>query len=264
MSNDGREFPRELTDLERKLIFGILPEHSRGYSEYRAKIDLMKVVGLGKRGAGHLVLSENEVGDDLLDHVAPVFAVGGARQGRAEISIVMHELEQNSISVELMMVSGEYASLKAGELTMWAVSDWLPQGNCPKCGCTVREVVLPLMGERQAVIAMCPGHRSIWVYDSSDGVNRIVPLSGFMNELNAQKALRSGKREHRSPSETFAELSGYPDNEIVLAFTLYNKFRRKLDVADSESPPLRKSSVIRSLYDRMTGGKTKSAPGKSE
>ncbi|MCL4510238.1 MAG: zf-TFIIB domain-containing protein [Bacteroidetes bacterium] len=253
ISNNGKEFPRELTPLEHELVFRQLPENSKTYRQYRERIERMKVVGLGRRGAGHLVLAEHEVSSDTLQLVTPVFAFGGAEQSQSKLTIVIHEVGDDAISIELMALKGNLESLDTGTARLWSVSDWKTGEKCPKCSTQVREIRLPLKDEREATLTVCAKHRGVWIHDSELEMNHIIPLTGFINELNKQEGLRKGKFEYHSPSQVFSELDEFSDTEFTNAFVLYNKFWRKLEVGELELVPAKKPSLASRLVSKFRG-----------
>lgn len=233
-SNNGKEFPRRLTPLEHELIFNQLPDSSDAYRSYRERIDRMQVVGLGKRGAGHLVLGEQKPLADVLEMVTPVFAVGGAESPQASLTIVIHEIEAETISVELMTLKGSFETFSISGAKMWSISDWKAGDPCPKCSARVREVKLPVSKtEQAATLVVCKEHRGIWVSDGSLKINRIIPVTAFLSELEAQRNLREGGRTYHPVRRVFDEIDGYPDSEFVHAFVLYNKFWRKMELSDA-------------------------------
>ena len=253
ISNNGREFPHELDPLERDMIFRQLPEHSKTYRRYREWIRQMKVVGLGKRGTGHLILAEHGVNPDTFQLVTPVFAVGGAEQSYAELTVVIHEVSDDSISVELMTLKGNFELFGVEKARLWSISDWKPGDGCPKCLNQIREIKLPPKGDNKATLAICSNHHGIWIHDSELEMNHIIPLTGFMNELNRQEGLRKGRYEYHSPSRVFSELDKFSDLEFTNAFVLYNKFWRKLEVGEVALEPTPKTSLVSRLVSKFRG-----------
>ncbi|HEY9167213.1 MAG TPA: hypothetical protein VIS48_13745 [Candidatus Kryptonia bacterium] len=259
-SNNGSDFPRELEPLERELVYGQLPIQSPTYNRYRASIDQMKIVGFGRRGAGHFVLAKHRPAEDIMDLVTPVFAIGGARNRDGELTVVIHEMEQESVSFELMAVRGEIESFMNMDFTRWSTSEWQPGSDCPKCSVRVKEVALKVDGS--GVLAMCPSHRAIWVWDGVMQVNHIVPLTAFMNELNLQRALKGGKKIYRPPADVFLDLEDYSDSDFAHAFVLYNKYSHKLEIKDQQLVPQQKwraglfGRIFRGSRQELNAGRT--------
>lgn len=252
ISNNGKEFPRELTPLERALIYNELPENSEAYRRYREMISRMQVVGLGKRGAGHLVLGEHKPQADTLQLVTPVFAVGGAESERTSLTIVIHEIEEDTISVELMTLKGSFENFNIDEAKMWSISAWKAGERCPKCSVGVREVRLPVLNSKgEATLAVCKKHRAIWVSDGNLKMNHIIPVTSFLSELETQRTLREGKGRYRPAAQIFDDIDSYPDSEFVHAFVLYNKFRRKMEVGDIAVEPPARNSFASKLVSRL-------------
>ncbi|MCL5268630.1 MAG: hypothetical protein M1469_11095 [Bacteroidetes bacterium] len=259
ISNNGKEFPRELTPLEQELIFSLLPERSEIYRRYRERIQGMKVVGLGRRGAGHLVLGEHRPQADTLELLTPVFALGGAEHVTTSVTVVIHEIAEETISVELMILKGNFEELDVGNARKWSISDWNPGEVCPKCSVPVREISLPVVkSDCETTLAVCREHRGIWISDGDLKMNHIIPVTSFLSELDRQMALQGVKRGYRSPGQIFNELESYSDTEFVRAFVLYNKFWRKMDIKDIAFEP----AVNRSFASRLVSRLVRKGRGK--
>ncbi len=252
ISNNGKEFPRELTTLEHALIFNQLPENSEVYGRYRERIRRMHVVGLGSRGAGHLVLGEHKPSADILEMVTPVFAVGGAESGGTSLTVVVHEIEEETISVELMTLKGSFETFNIDEAKIWSISGWKGGDPCPKCSVRVREIKFPVLsGDQEATLAVCKEHRGIWVSDGILKMNHIIPITSFLSELETQRTLREGKGKYRPVTQVFDEIEGYPDSDFLHAFVLYNKFWRKMDVRDAAIELPARHSFASRLVSRL-------------
>ena len=68
---------------------------------------------------------------DTLELVTPVFALGGAEDVATSVTIVIHEMAEETVSVELMTLTGNFAELDLGRARTWSISDWNPGECCP-------------------------------------------------------------------------------------------------------------------------------------
>jgi hypothetical protein len=215
-------YPREITLVEKKCLFMILPENKPGYNLYRNKIEKMMVLGEGSSGSGSYILGEIEPEPDLLFPSAPVFALGIFYSGTGEFDLLIHEETENKIEVwfskDLNENFDESYNLKS-------YSSWIPGDRSPFSDSKVREIVIR---PKEFMLAVAPEEKKIWLYESSSGVNHLIPLSNYYNSLmlirnerNAEKAL--------NPNLFFNNLGIYNDQELKKAFEQYNKYmRRKL------------------------------------
>ncbi len=256
ISNNGKEFPRQLNALERDLINRQLPGSSETYRRYRERIAGMDVVGLGKRGPGHLVLGRQNPQPDNLELVTPVFALGGAEDATTSVTIVIHEMAEETVSVELMTLTGNFDELELRRARTWSISDWIPGECCPKCSAPVKEIRLPAASANGlATLAVCRGHRGIWVRDGDLKMNHIIPVTGYLSELDRQRNFRGAKGEYHSAGQVFDDLESYSDAEFVRAFVLYNKFWRKMDIGEIEFEQGASGSFVSRLVSRFVRGR---------
>lgn len=200
----------------------ILPENKPGYNLYRNKIDRMMVLGEGNSGVGSYILGENEPEPDFSFLSSPVFSLGIFHSDKGEFDLLIHEETENKIEVWF----GQDVNENFDEsYNLKSYSSWIPGDRSPFSDSKVREIAIR---PEEFILAVVPEEKKIWLYESSSGVNHLIPLSNYYNSLmlirnerNAEKAL--------NPNLFFNNLGIYNDQELKKAFEQYNKYmRRKL------------------------------------
>ncbi len=104
-------FPRELTELEREILFSVLPENKPGYKIYRDKISRLKVTGTGRFGGGNFILGKEGSLPDLSVSSAPVFASGTIEFEDCVADINIHEEMDNEIEFDISFSKEKIPSL---------------------------------------------------------------------------------------------------------------------------------------------------------
>ncbi len=207
---------RNLNDEEKFLIESILPLKKPGYKRYREIISNFKVVSEKKEENGViLLLSENPAEQNFL---SPVFALGSAVYEGKEYYILIHELFENSILIEIQL-TGNSNQNKNG--VKWTLSDWQPG-----MGKNIREVHLI---KNKIVLAIDSGEKRIWCYDARTGVNHIIPVTNFYNEIMRVKGIKDPALTLNS-GRLFTHLTEFTDREIGQGFLLYNKYLNKIEL----------------------------------
>ncbi len=93
----------------------------------------------------------------------------------------------------------------------------------------VREIVIV---PDKYVLAISQVEKRIWVYGFETGINYLIPLSNFYNQLMIYKNIRDPKIALK-PNLFFEKLqSEYTDIELRNTFITYNKYLRKLDIRE--------------------------------
>jgi hypothetical protein len=213
-------YPRELTDIEKKCLFRILPENKPGYNFYRNKINGMVVLGDGSFGEGNFILGPVEPKPDLSFPIAPVFALGTLYAGNTQIDIIINEETENKIEISLSCDVNEISITGAN---VKSYSFWVPGLKSPFTDSKVREIIIR---PGKFILAVAAEEKKIWLYEFTSGVNHLVPVSNYYNclmllrnERNAQKVL--------NPNLFFDNLGLYNDQELLLAFEKYNQYMRR-------------------------------------
>jgi hypothetical protein len=237
MSNNGSAYPRPLTRRERDLIEWLLPSDRPGYREYSAILKPLLVIGEGRRGKGNFVLGR--IGDtpDVTSPLSAVFAYGVIEGVEGTISVLTREAREGQVEIEIVPLKGEEIPESLTEKSRWTYSTWLPGLPCPSCSGAVREVQIGAR-EPQAVLAVCRTDRRLWVYERATGVNHLIPVTNFYNELMLQKNIRDPKVA-LDPTFLYTHVDEFSDVELAHAFFLYNKVRKKVEMVDT-TPPIQK------------------------
>jgi len=238
----NNNFPRSLNELEKEWLFYLLPADRVGYKKYRDIIDKMVIIGEGRFGEGNFVLGNAGDEPDLSYSSLPMFATGQIIFKECTIQVSIHELYDNKIEISINNISGEGIPDKQTEISRWTYSNWLPGNSSPFENDKLREINL-LSGERKAVLSISLKMRTIWVYDSISGVNYIIPLTNFLNEL-----LRGNTKIDRAKginiNYIFENLDMFSDDEFVKAFVQYNKQYRKITLPDAEIAKPKKKGIL--------------------
>lgn len=220
-----KNFPRKLFKEERDVLFSLLPENKSGYSHYRKLIDDLFLIGEGRFGNGNLVLGALESKPDLSIPSSPVFALGYIHTTMDVYYSVIHTLDDNKIEVQI----DPYPVKKALQVEkIISYSDWNPGMKSPE---KLSDVYKYSIIESKYVLAICPLSKKIWLHESESGINHIIPLSNFFNELMRLKNVKDEKII-TNPSAFFKEIDKYSKRDIKLAFLLYNKYLEKFDFGD--------------------------------
>ena len=225
------EYPRPLSIREREWIEWILPANRYGYKSYRDVIGTMMVIGEGRRGKGEIILSVVGGKPDFNEPLAPVAAYGTIETNFGAISVTLREIVNNQISVEIVSHRSEDVPKEFEELRRWTYSTWGQGEPCPQCNRPVREVSMHTIaaGHGHFVLALCAIDKRLWVYDAATGMNLLIPLTNYYNELMLHKNIRDPKIAFDA-KRLFSELSNYSDAELTYAFLTYNKIKTKVHV----------------------------------
>ena len=93
-------------------------------------------------------------------------------------------------------------------------------------------------------LALCAYDRRLWVHDSSTGVNRLIPVTNFYNELMLHKNIRDPGIALDS-RRLFADLDAYSDSDLTYAFLTYNKIKTKIRVTGTIEPDQKEKHGLR-------------------
>jgi len=224
-------YPRPLTKREREWIYWILPLQHPGYAAVRRLIERMVVLGEGRRGKGELILGYEDDTIDLSAPLAPVFAYGVVETDFGLISVTLRDIENDQLSVEIVSQRAEEIPDVFEESRRWTYSTWVPGQSCPQCGSALREVRMHMSGAsgRVLVLAVCRKDLRLWVCDSEDGVNRLIPVTNFYNELMLHKGIRD-PAVALDAKRFFHEMEKYSDADLAYAFQTYNVMKMKVHV----------------------------------
>jgi hypothetical protein len=208
------------------------------------------VIGEGRRGAGEIILGSAADQPDFSAPLAPVFAYGMIETNFGGISITLREESCGQVSVEMVSHRSEQIPEQFEEGRRWSYSEWKPGKPCPQCGGAPREVLMRAheTGEPEFDMAVCAGDKRIWIHERSSGVNRLIPVTNYYNELMLKKNIRDPKIA-LSSANFFSSLSSYTDGELTAAFASYNRQRTKVRIEGDLTPAEKPNKV--SLISRL-------------
>ncbi len=212
---------RELNKKEKFLLYSILPANRKGYNEYRQKISEMVVVNEEEIYEGKLLLSKSGEYYSSEPESTPSFAMGYSAYDGRKYYIVIHEEREGFIQA-LISREGE----AKGEGLLWSYSNWRPGLKAPGDNSKVREVHLL---KNKLVVAVAPAHKRIWVYEADSGVNYILPVTNFYNEIMKAKEERN-PRVVLNPQRIFEHPEELSDKEIGQGFLLYNEYLNRIEI----------------------------------
>jgi hypothetical protein len=222
-------YPRKLRDKERDLLESVLPDGRPGDSHDRRLIGSMTVLGEGRRGEGNLILGFEGDEPDTTSPLAAVIAYGVVETTRDQYSIIVREYVGDQIDVEIVSNKGEEIPDHFEEKRRWTYSTWFPGKPSPATAAPVREIVV----DDNLMLVIAKQERRLWVYDKATGINHLIPITNFHNELMLHRNIRDPKIALRS-NLFFEDLTSYKDTELQAAFIAYNKLRPKVEVKQSE------------------------------
>lgn len=216
--------PRDLDPLERDLLLWVLPDDRPGYAVYRRLVETWPVVAAGRRGEGNYILAEAGWTVDRESPLPQLFAYGVVEHEQGTSTVSIRERSGGQLEFEMEGV----ARLPAvRELRRWSFSEWLPSQPCPSCGSNVREIRMVTSAAQTLDLVFCSKDRRIWVYDDRTGVNALIPVTGFYNELMLQTGVKDPKIAF-DPNRLFEQQGAQAQVELIRAFSSYNRLRNKV------------------------------------
>jgi hypothetical protein len=236
------KFPRALTDKEKYLLLSVLPENKPGYKRYREKIEELVVIGQGRFSRDNMILGKPGAKPDLSFPSTPIFAIGTVNCKETQIDIAIHEEIENEIEFDISTNNAHNLAEDFTELSNWNYSEWIPGMDAPNDNSKVREIIII---PDNLILTIAPAHKKIWLHKIETGVNHLIPLSNFYNQLMMVKDIRNSKIA-LNPGLFFDQLYEYSDADLVSAFITYNKYIKRFDIDLSyfekgNSKPLQKS-----------------------
>jgi hypothetical protein len=224
-------FPRILKDIERELLFSILPNNKPGYKLYREKINDKYILGFGRFGESNLILGNKGDVLNIEDPSSSIFAAGSIIYNEGKIEISINEEIDDRIEFDISPKEYEQVITRE-EIKRWNYSEWVPGQKSPKENSFVREIVI---SPGKYILSISSEERRLWVYEFDSGINYLIPLSNYYNQLMIQKSIRDPKVVLK-PNLFFESGSGkhddYSDSELRNAFIGYNKYLRKLEIKE--------------------------------
>ncbi|NWF51126.1 MAG: hypothetical protein HXY49_11365 [Ignavibacteriaceae bacterium] len=218
-------FPRELTGVEKHLLSLVLPANKPGYLLYRDLINDLMVIGYGRFGNGNKILGKENSVIDLQIPTSPVFAVGNYYYDDQSIDVIIHQFNNDQIEFDLGIDDLSFIT-DLNKLKGWNFSEWIPGQKLPADDKKVRELII-LPDEK--VLAFSVTFKKIWLYDFSSGVNTILPVTNFFNEVMRVKNIRDAKIALK-PGSFFERLDTFTDLELASALLSYSKYLHSIKI----------------------------------
>lgn len=219
---EQKNFPRELHELEKYWLFKMLPSEKKGYNEYRKKIERMLVIGSGRFGNNNFYLGKEDAIIDLSISSMPVIAAGEVIYDSFKVYVTIHEEFEDKIEIDLKK-SPEEVPGNLIEKSSWSYSEWLPSQKAPCDNSEVREVAII---KNEVVLAIAPHHKKIWVYNSADEINYLIPVSNFYGDV-IRILKNHDPKIALKPNRIFTNTDEFSDGVIAEAFLFYNRQWKK-------------------------------------
>ena len=245
------KFPRVLTEKEKYLLSKVLPENKPGYKKYRDKINELVVIGQGRFSRDNMILGKPGKKPDLSFPSTPVFATGTIICKETEIDVAIHEEIDNEIEFDISTNNSVKPEEDFTEISDWNYSEWVPGKSAPKDDSPVREVVVI---PDKLILAIAPVHKKIWLHNIETGVNHLIPLSNFYNQLMMVKDIRNTKVA-LNPGIFFEQLDNYSDSDLVSAFITYNKYIKRFNIDMSFFEKEKREASKKSKFSFLKRGK---------
>lgn len=233
----------DLSKNEIKLLYAVLPEGKPGYKKYRDLISSMRVMGKGRFENGNFYIGTGAAKPDLSIPSNPVFAVGIVKTNNGSIDVLIHEYEDDLIEVQLSKRVGDDVEVTIEDVLSF--SEWSPGYKSPDSNEVVKQFDII---KDKFLLVIDRTNKKIWLHNYESGVNHIIPVSNYFNELMRLKKIKD-ENLFRSPSLFFSKLDDFTDEEFKLAFYQYNKFMRRFDIkidpADLLTPRVKKRKFFK-------------------
>jgi hypothetical protein len=223
MNND---FPRQLTAMEKTILFAILPENKKGYNEYREKINQLVVIGKGRFGGNNLILGREGEKIDLSISSAPVFAIGTVYFSDLSAEAVIHEEQDDKIEFDIQLNVENNQTVQSEIIDVNTISTWNPGDESPYNKSTVKEFEL---FPGKYILAVVPTLKKIWLHSYQTGINHIIPLTNFYNELMRTKNIKDHKIA-LNPGKFFEHVNEYSTDDLRKALINYSWYLKKFDL----------------------------------
>lgn len=217
-----KEFPQKLSQVEQNLLLLLLPEDKPGYARYRKFINDYFIIGEGRFGEGNYILGKVDDEIDLEISSSAILTSGIIETDKATFEISINEIQDNKIEFSISPYPDENEIYKVEKVV--TLSNWIPGKKSPD-GNKVK--LFPIDGLNY-ILVIAPSDHKIWLYEKSSGINYPIPISNFYNELLRLK--RETRNEaYKSPNKLFDEIETFKESEIILAFLLYCKYKRRFN-----------------------------------
>lgn len=241
---------KKLSENEKEILFSVLPESKPGYKFFREKIEELVVIGSGRFERANRILGKPGSVPDLNIPSTPVFASGTIFCKETEIDVVIHEMIDDEIEFDIATTTQFDLSENFEVISKWSYSDWNPGDKAPKDNSIVREIIV-IPGKY--VLALAPAHKKIWMHNINTGVNHLIPVSNFYNQLMMVKDEKKSEIA-LNPGLFFKTLDSYSDRELISAFITYNKYLRRFEIDLSYFKEVKSIVKKKNIFSFMTRG----------
>jgi len=240
--------PRALTERERELLLWVLPADRPGYRKYRDLVERWSVTAQGRRGTGNYILSPLDERADTESPLPQVLSYGVVETDKGEISVTVRERLGSQIEFEIAKLGQGEIEQPFSELRRWTFSSWSPGEPCPICRKAIRAVEMKTTTGHRMVFAVCALDERLWVFDAESLVSHPVPVTNFYNELMLHRRVRDPEIAF-DPRRLFSKLDEFRDEDLIRAFSSYNKVRTKIPLEGEilQPAPRREPSLLRRL-----------------
>jgi hypothetical protein len=222
------QVPRELDPYERELLLWLLPADRPGYASYRSCVEQWPVAAVGRRGEGNYILASPGCVVDLESPLPPLFAFGAVEHESGTVNVSIRESLGCQLEYEIEGIKGD----DSRELRRWTFSEWDPSSACPSSRSVVREIGMSTTTGQNLDLVLCGRDHRIWVHESRSGVNVLIPVTSFYNEL----MLHTGIKDPAialEPNRLFASPQPHKAADLIRAFASYNKERNRVPIDGS-------------------------------
>ncbi|MCS7228428.1 MAG: hypothetical protein RMJ81_09920 [Candidatus Kryptonium sp.] len=232
--NINGKFPRDLTERERNWILWMLPEDKPGYRAYREMIKEMMIIGYGRFEPDNLILGQPNDKPDEETFFTPIISLGQIEMREARIQISIHREHRNQIQVDIVNLLGDTIPENVSEIRRWSYAYWNPGDVSPCTEKPVREVKIFSRTEHNLILVISPSDKKIWLHEIDSGINYIIPVTNFFNELLRQRKEIIDKTGGLNVNFIFENIDRFSDADINNAFINYSKIFAKVDVGAYE------------------------------
>jgi hypothetical protein len=171
----------------------------------------------------------------------PVIAFGMVETTHGTYAVTVREYTGTQIDVEIVSGSEEEVPDHFEEKQRWTYSTWHPGSPSPATGGRVREVQV----DANLTLAIAPLEKRIWLYDRTSGMNLLLPVTNFHNELMLYKGIRDPKVA-LDIGQFFAGQASYSDDDLRETFIRYNVNRHRVKV-EARPPAPTGGSLLQTL-----------------
>lgn len=225
-----KEFPRELTEVEREFLYWLLPLDNGGYRPFNEFVQNAIVLGEGRWGEGDLMLAPFPASIDTTLGMEPIVAYGECLLDGNLMTISVHDLNADE---QLEAQFGIYPLPSEPKVELgWCYSYWKPGEPSPATDEAVREITLTRTDKKEpSLLVISKSQRSMWLHHPN-GFNRLLPVTGLNDELLRTHGIREFQQVANA-AQFFTRIDEFSDTDVRKAFAEYVKRSgRNFDVGE--------------------------------